>query len=232
MTTIDLSIAIQHTPGYSDRSRWVESILKQLRAEKPTVGLTVIEDKKREGGWPTLLRTLEAASGATHHLTLNDDVSLCKDFVASVEEVIRARPNNLIALYTNSRVVFTARHRRESWIQNTGVEGAAVIWPTALIAEFIEWQSVHIASDFPWADVRVSMWLMKTSKPAFATVPSLIQHLGCGASLLGLNGRSKVAAWYIGDNRSGLSIDWSQGRRSPVRERLHLRPEWWDYFRE
>jgi hypothetical protein len=228
----DFSIAIQHTPDSADRSRWVGAMLEKLRAESADISVEVVEDKERQGCWPTHIRTLRAASGATHHLALNDDLTLCKDFVATVREVIRARPHNLIALYTNSRAVFTARRRRESWIQNSGVEGAAVIWPTNLIDEFIEWQSMHVASDFPWDDVRISMWLMKTSKQAFATVPSLAQHLGCGASLLGLNGRSKVAAWYIGDHRSALDIDWTQGRRSPARDTMHIRAEWWQSFRE
>ena len=226
----DLSIAIQHTPGRADRREWVRAMVKQLRRENADVPLVVVEDKKREGSWPTFLRTLQAASGATHHLALNDDLALCKDFVASVRRVIRARPDHLISLYTNSRVVFKAWHRRESWIQNSGVEGAAVIWPTRLIAEFIEWQSVHVASNFPWEDVRVSMWLHKTSKPAFATVPSLTQHLGVGASLLGLNGLSKVAAWTLAPDRSALGIDWSQGLRRPAKETMRIRPEWWQYF--
>jgi hypothetical protein len=205
-------------------------MLEQLRAEDPAVKVEVVEDKEREGSWPTYLRTLTATSGASHHLVLNDDLTLCKDFVAAVREVARARPNNLISLYTNSPVVLRARRRRESWIENTGVEGPAVIWPTALIAEFIKWQSIHVASDFPFEDIRVSMWLIKTSKPAFATVPSLAQHLGYQSSLLGLNSASKVAAWYVGDSRSALGIDWRQGLRSPARDVMRFQPEWWLSF--
>jgi len=231
LTTIDLSIAIQHTPDHPDRRRWVQSMLEQLRAEDPAVRVEVVEDKQREGSWPTYLRTLKATSGASHHVVLNDDLTLCKDFMASVREVARARPNHLISLYTNSPKVFTARRRRESWIQNTGVEGAAVIWPTSLIYEFIEWQSTHVASDFPHEDIRVSMWLLKTAKPAFATVPSLAQHLGYQASLVGQNSSSKVAAWYLGNSRSALGIDWSQGFRSPARHTMRFDPEWWQYFR-
>lgn len=206
-------------------------MVKKLRAEQPAIQIEIVEDRKRDGSWPTYLRTLQAASGDSHHLMLNDDLTLCKDFVASVREVIRARPNDLISLYTNSRVVFTARRRGESWVQNSGVEGAAVIWPRALITEFIEWQSVHIAPDFPVEDVRVSMWLSMTSRRSFATVPSLIQHLGWGSSSVGLNARSKVAAWYVGDKRSALGIDWKQGLRSPARETMFIRPEWWGHFR-
>jgi hypothetical protein len=232
LAKLDFSIAIQHTPDDGDRRRWLKSILEKLRAEQPTVAVEVIKDQKRDGCWPTLLRCLEAAHGASHHLVLQDDITLCQDFLAAVREVIRARPNQLISLYTNSRCVFAARQRGESWIEKLGVAGPAIIWPTKLIGEFIEWQRAHIASDFPWDDGRVSMWLSKTSKPAFATVPSLAEHLGYQASLLGLNARSKVAAWYIGDNRSALGIDWSRGLKLPVRDYKRPEPGWWQYFHE
>lgn len=228
----DLSIAIQHAPHRADRRKWVRTMVAQLRKENPDIPLAVINDSHQEGCWPTYRRALEAACGSSHHLVLQDDLGLCRDFIGSVREVIRARPGNLIALYTNSRSVSTARLRGESWVEKASVAGQAVIWPNELIGEFIEWQSAHIASDFPWDDVRVSMWLIKTSKRAFATVPSLTQHLGCGFSTLGLNGRSKVAAWYIGANRSALGIDWSQGLGSPQKDTTNIRPEWWQHFQE
>ncbi len=228
---MDLSIAIQHTPGFVDRRRWVEGIVAQLTAEQTDVAVTVVEDIDREGCWPTYLRTLNVASGAAHHLVLQDDVALCKDFISSVREVIQARPENLVALYTNSHSVFAARNRRESWIETARVGCPALIWPYTLIGEFIAWQRKHIAKNFPWDDARVSMWLTKTSKRAFATVPSLAQHDGCQASILGLNGKSKTAAWYVGSKRSGRGIDWTQGRRSPAKDWTQIKQDCWQYFR-
>ena len=232
MATTDLSVAIQHTPNHADRRKWVKAMVEQLRSENPEIPVTVIEDTHHEGCWPTYRRALEAACGSSHHLVLQDDLGLCRDFIGSVREVIRARPGNLIALYTNSRAVFQARQRGKSWVEKSGVSGPAVIWPKELIGEFVEWQDAHIDGRFPWDTVRVSMWLIKTSKPAFATVPSLTEHLGCGASLLGLNGRSKVAAWYVGADRSALGIDWSQGLESPPRDTTPIDSEWWQYFQE
>ena len=232
----DLSIAIQHTPYRPERRKWAQEMIEHLRSENrsenPSIPLAVIRDTRREGCWPTYRRTLEAAGQASHHLVLQDDLKLCKDFIRSVKEVIRARPENVIALYTNTRSVFTARDRGESWVERSGAAGPAVIWPTDLIAEFLQWQDRHIDRNFPWDDVRVSMWLIKTSKRAFATVPSLTQHLGCGFSTLGLNGPFKVAAWYIGNDRSALEIDWSQGLSSPVKDATHIHPEWWEHFQE
>lgn len=229
---MEFSIAIQHAPQCTDRRDWVEAMVAQLRSENPKVPVTVVEDSHGEGCWPTYRRALQAASDGSHHLVLQDDIELCRDFIASVKEVIRARPGNLIALYTNARAVFRARARGESWVEKRGVCGQAVIWPKDWIGEFLEWQDAHIDHDFPWDDVRVSMWLSKVSKNAFATVPSLAQHLGCGNSTLGLNGRSKVASWYIGGAKSALGIDWTQGRRSPQKDTTNVHPEWWQHFHE
>jgi len=228
----DLSIAIQHTPAYPDRREWVRAMVSQLSKENPDIPLTIIEDTEREGCWPTYRRALLAAGAASHHLVLQDDIGLCRDFIASVANVIRARPGNLISLYTNAAAVTKARAKGDAWIEKAGICGPAMIWPKDLIGEFLEWQDAHIDPAFAWDTVRVSMWLIKTSKRAFATVPSLTQHLGCGLSTMGLNGRSKVAAWYIGAETSALGIDWSQGLRSPERDSTSVRPEWWQYFHE
>jgi hypothetical protein len=228
----NLSIAIQHTPSRADRRRWVQAMLDQLRNEDPNIPIALIEDIDLEGCWPTYRRALEAAGNASHHLVLQDDLALCKDFIRSVEEVIRARPGNLIALYTNANSVFTARERGESWVEKAGVAGPSVIWPRDLIGEFLKWQDKHINQAFEWDTVRVSMWLIKTSKRAFATVPSLTQHLACESSTLGLNSPSKVAAWYIGEDESALGVDWSQGLSSPPKDTTHIHPEWWEHFRE
>lgn len=228
----DLSIAIQHTPTWPDRRRWVQAMIKQLRSENASIRIELIEDAQLEGCWPTYRRALEAAGDASHHLVLQDDLGLCRDFIRSVERVIPARPNNLIALYTNSESVFTARDRGESWVEKAGACGPSMIWPKELIAGFLEWQDTHINNSFGFDTVRVSMWLIKTSKRAFATVPSLTEHLGSESSTLGLNSPTKVASWYIGEDRSALDIDWSRGLLSPAIDNTPIHEEWWDHFRE
>lgn len=227
-----LSIAIQHTPNRADRRQWVQAMLAQLRTENSNIPIAVIEDTYQEGCWPTYRRALEVAGDAPHHLVLQDDIGLCADFIRSVEEVIRARPNNLIALYTNAKAVLTVRERGESWLEKPGASGPSIIWPHELIDEFLEWQDRHIDRIFEWDTVRVSMWLIKTGKRAYATVPSLTQHLGCVSSALGLNDSNKVATWYIGDDRSGIGVDWSKGLSCPVSDTSHILPEWWQHCRD
>lgn len=229
----DLSVAIQHTPSRDDRRRWAREMIAQLRREAPRLRVTLVSDETLEGCWPTYRRALEAAGGkASHHVVLQDDLALCMDFVGSVRAVVRARPDSVVALYTNAHSVWRARERGESWVEKAGASGPALVWPRELIGEFLRWQEAHVRQDFPWDTVRVSMWLIKTGRKAFATVPSLVQHLGCGASTLGLNGRSKVAAWYVGSERSALGVDWTRGLSLPVREATNIPPEWWAYYRD
>src|SRR4030095_7425856 len=228
----DLSIAIQHNPHHANRRQWVEAMVSQLRLEDPDLRLDIIKDVRGEGCWPTHKRALRAARDALHQLLLQDDLALCRDFVASVKEVICARPNNLIALYANTHAVHRARARRERWVEKPGLCGPAMIWPTAWINEFLDWQDAHIDRGFPWDTVRVSMWLIKTSKRVFATVPSLTEHVGCGSSTIGLNGRSKVASWFLGSSRSGVGIDWTRGLSSPQKDPHNLRSEWWRFLHD
>jgi hypothetical protein len=227
-----LSIAIQHTPNRVDRRQWVQAMLRQLWSENRDVPISLIEDSQLEGCWPTYRRALEAAGKAPHHLVLQDDLELCKHFIRTVEAVIRARPRNVISLYSNAQSVLTARERGESWIEKAGVCGPSMIWPTELISEFLDWQDRHIDPDFEFDTVRVSMWLIKTSKRSFATVPSLTQHLGYASSTLGLNSPTKIAAWYVGEQDSALGIDWSLGLASPITDTTYIHPEWWDHFHE
>src|SRR5262245_21995790 len=129
------TIAIQHNPHRPDRRMWVQAMVSQLRCESSATPITIIEDTEQEGCWPTHRRALEVAGDASHHLVLQDDIGLCKDFIRSVAELIRVRPGNLIALYTNAESVLAARDRGESWIERAGVCGPAMIWPTQLIPE-------------------------------------------------------------------------------------------------
>jgi hypothetical protein len=228
----EFTIAIQHTPHRDDRRRWVRRMLAQLRAEHPGASVTVVEDTHGEGCWSTYRRALEVAGDAHHHLMLQDDLGLCADFIRSVADVIRARPSNLIALYTNAKTAAAVRERGEAWLERPGACGPSVIWPRDLIAEFLEWQDRHIDDAFEFDTVRVSMWLLKTGRKAFATVPSLTEHLGCVSSTMGLNNPKKVATWYIGDDRSAVDIDWTKGLESPLSEATCLLPEWWAHCRD
>lgn len=228
----DFTVAIQHAPASAERREWVRAMSEQLRQENPGVALHVIEDVHQEGCWPTYRRALEAAGETSHHLVLQDDIGLCKDFLKSVQAAMHALPGNLLSFYTNSVYVENARARGDAWLERPNVCGPALLWPCNWINEFLLWHDSHVSPLCPWDTVRVTFWLTRQARRAFSTVPSLVEHLGSEASLLGLDSPTKVASWFIGENQSGTSIDWSRGVKSPLVDPKPLPDEWWQFCRD
>lgn len=228
---VQLSVTIQHVPWRKDRNIWTERVCDRLREEDPDLALTVVEDHERAGCWPTFRRALLAATG-THHVMLQDDVAICRDFLASTAAAIRARPADLLSLYTQSPMIEEARARGFAWLENPGESGPALVWPTALIPEFLEWQARHINPDFDSDTLRVSMWGLKTRRTTYATAPSLVQHLGSTSSSMNLDHPGRVSPFYIGSETSGLTIDWSRGLEAPPVDGKGINNHWWRYYHD
>src|SRR5690349_1858425 len=114
------SVAIQHAPWATDRREWVRAIIEQLRDEAPELPVVIVADEAREGCWPTFRRALEVGQTGTHHLLLQDDLELCRDFVATVNAAIEARPHAILNLYTCSDVVPLSRERGDAWLDKLG----------------------------------------------------------------------------------------------------------------
>ena len=228
---IRLSVAIQHVPEDPQRAAWVAAACDQLRRESPETTVTVIADVHREGCWATYRRALLAADDATHHLVLQDDAELCRAFVPALLRALTARPEALVSPFTSAHATYTARHRNESWLELSQTGGLALVWPRAFIDAFLAWEADHVNPAMTWDDVRVSMWLAKTGRSVYATVPSLVEHLGWNASTLGLNHPAKVAAWFVGHDGKALQVDWLQGRSHPVQVRTPIAGEHWQHFR-
>ena len=209
-------------------------MLEQLHDEAPDLRVNVVPDHEREGCWPTFQRSLEPIPGCSHHLVLQDDLELCADFVATLLAAIRARPGDIFNLYTSSDVAPLALARGHAWLEKPGVAGPSMVWPVELIAEFMRWQARHVAPEFEYDTVRVSMWLIKTGRKAFATVPSLTQHLGAVSSTLGLNDEDKIALCYDRnhDHNGGPGIDWTRGLAEPTFDPYGIAEEWWEHYRD
>jgi len=226
----ELSVAIQHAPWADDRRRWVAAMLDQLHAEAPELRVRVVADHDREGCWPTFRRALRPGPGCSHHLVLQDDLELCDEFVATLLAAIRSRPDAILNLYTSSDIAPLALARGHAWLEKPGVAGPSMLWPAELIEEFLDWQARHVVPEFEYDTVRVSMWLIKTGRKAYATVPSLTQHLGAVSSTLGLNDEDKIALCY--ERGAGPKIDWTRGLQTPTFDKYGIAETWWEHFRE
>ena len=213
---ITLSLAIMHAAFHPQRRSLLTTLMRSLGGlqtiQKRTTAFKVVEDWTKEGPWPTARRAwLEGVTGrASHHLVLQDDVAVCPDFFRHVLSAITACPNEVISLYANSKKAEEARDAASAWACiSQSCWGQGLIVPTNQINPFLRWEAEHFTPTYPHDDDRLVLYLL--SKGAFVhyTVPSLVQHLGVGVSLLGHNNpipqRARV---FIA---AGEEPDWSKG---------------------
>jgi len=177
------------------------------------------------GCWPTARRVWEALVElpGTHALVLQDDVGVCRDFRATLDRCVHARPESPLGFYAPRKAVDEARARGDAWVPiPDGVWGPSLLLPKPWVPEMLAWlddpesySSKHkrLIRDFPassWYDRRVEAFLRHSERlPVWHTVPSLVEHLAASRSLLGHNNASRVARWFIGEDVSGLTVDWA-----------------------
>lgn len=226
LAAVRLSVAIMLAPWEADRRTITVVNLRQLHREMhrepPLVvpGIGIIEDKQRQGCWPTARRALQygircSALGATHHVMLQDDVVLCPDFLSQVRAAVSRCSNVPIALFARRKVISEARQQGSSWaVIPDGIWGQGYCLPSQFISPFLRWEAEHIAPDFKHDDSRLAMFLLEHQRPVWATVPSLVEHALPSNSLLGQSNKGKVATWFCGHRK--LDRDhWTKGWQTP-----------------
>lgn len=216
---ICLSAAVMHAAWAVERRPWVQSIFAE--ADQANQEVSLIQDTKREGVWPTAKRAWEAIDiGATHHLVLQDDVVLCPNFFEVVKEVIAARPNHPIGPFTRRGACVEAAARGEFWATiDGGAWGPAFILPVPMLREYLAWERVNVRTNFPHDDERLAMFLTATKRPSWATVPSLVEHVAT-RSLMGHNGKreSRVSFQQPGLLAKARAAGWAVPA-NPARDR-------------
>lgn len=198
---IRLGISIQHAP-WSDRGPMLMELQQKLTEEYrlyqlgggATLALTqypipVTEDRGTrrdpEGLWPVNRRAwLDAASWdhPTHLLVLQDDMMICRRFFERLAEAILYQPEEAAPL-----CLLCARKAGEDLMAETpysyfglpdGTWGGSTVLPVKTFREYLEWTDANVALSCPTDDQRMDLWLRTHERLAWATVPSLIQHLG------------------------------------------------------
>jgi hypothetical protein len=210
-----LSIAIAYTPTPT-RTAWLKETLRRLVAEGyPRELLSVVQDAGRRGPWPTVQAAWEAAPpAATHHLVLADDMQPVEGFRAQVATILELLPEQIITLFTMRRKPTEAtRAAGRAWFTSPdGTWGGAVILPRGMIADFLEWERFAIPRSYRSADRRMALWAMERGHKVWHSVPSLLEHVGAGESLLGHANRARVAAYLA---TPATPVDWTAGLTDP-----------------
>tara|TARA_R110000824_G_scaffold303833_3_gene491676 strand:+ start:561 stop:1187 length:627 start_codon:yes stop_codon:yes gene_type:complete len=163
----------------------------------------VFGDFHLRGCWWNAKRCWEYGleTGATHHLLLQDDVEVCRDFVTGVFDVIAAFPSEIISLFSFARKGFAGSAAR--WGEAEGPWGPAIVMEKSVIRDFLEWETTHIKPDCRHDDTRISLFCAARRQTVKVPFPNLVEHEQALKSIQG-------NAW----NKPRVSIDF-MGERSP-----------------
>lgn len=147
-------------------------------------------------GPPTAVRTAAAAwraapRDATHHLVIQDDVHLSRDFVSALADEVRAAPTCCLSLYAGwaNRVGATARAaalagRRRFVIEESFVPAPALILPADVAREAGAYLDAHLAHADLGDSTLLSRFLRERAIRVEALTASLVQHDVLGRSSL------------------------------------------------
>lgn len=210
----NLSIAVMAHPKRADL---VPDVLAHL-GDVPVVW------DRHDNRWDTGRRALLAYDPqASHHLVVQDDAVLCRDFVAGAREAISHTPGDSpVCFYLGAcrprknavkLAVRQAHAKRMSWTLMSGpLWGQAIATPTSAIDEMVAWCDDLDIDNY---DTRQTHWWRMKERLCWYTVPSLVDHRGVESLVPGRTVAGRFAHDFIGADESALSIDWT--RRPAVR---------------
>lgn len=199
-----------------------------------SLGMTIIKDTQRKGVWPIARQAWHDSLryDSTHHLVLQDDIVVCRDFLAAVVAAIEARPDAPVAFFDMSRTIPDAMDKGVSWAVRRSLSSAcALAMPTPMVLPAIRWCDYNTDPKVKSYDARLSAYFLSVDQLIWYTVPSLVDHNDNGHSLIGHpvklpSGKKRVASAFIGAKVSGLTIDWTKGLDSPHRGWSHTFAEY------
>jgi hypothetical protein len=240
MSDVRISLAVMHASFDGQRRAMLLDLERALGGrvglDTHTSGWNYVKDGSRDGVWPTARRAWidHRRFESTHHLVIQDDITICKDFLASVNAALSVKSDVPVSFFDLSRGITDAEAKGLHWATRKSISMAqAIAIPTPMIDPAIAWIDKHVKPETEGDDERLSIYFLSHGITVWYTVPSLVEHTDNGQSLLGHpdklpTGKRRIAASFIGTNRSGLDIDWTIGSDKPHRGWSHSLSEYKD----
>lgn len=214
-----IEVRIQHT---KNRERQLQMLLHSLETDKPhNVKVTIVNDD--ESCWSGCKKALTC--DADYICVLQDDVLVCKDFLPTIEKLVKLVPDKPITLFCQREKANQARDWTRSWLtMKLWFYAQGYIMPKALAKDFLEYAERH-TNQRNIDDEKIAIWLWKRDLRVWATMPSLVEHIGWNSTTIRNRDydsyykiAQRVAKWFIGYEKSGLDIDWKEGLDCPVQD--------------
>lgn len=209
MSDARLSVAICSVP---ERAALVQRTLERLGRRVP-----VLLDVERRGNRWNSRRAWSAVDGhSTHHLVLEDDALVCRDFIRVAEAALTAKPDALVTFFTPKIDLLKAKELHRSWARiSTVFWTQAISLPTSRVAQFLKWEREHLPEDYPRKEGTLGMFVQAARMEVFCTAPNLVNHAEVPSAMGHSPPSNRVSHWFLGDG-DGSGIDWSEGLEEPI----------------
>jgi len=203
---VRMSYCIMAHPKRVEHVSWMLRVLQGQGAQN----VTVMYDRNGEGAWKNSKRAWETADSAfTHHMVLQDDISMCKDFVEAASWCATLRPDAPISFFLPRKSTEEAIAKGLCWVSTRRFLWAqAVIMPIGMAHDFLRWVSRHDDPTFGrHDDVRMAAFYAEKRLRVYVPVPTFIEHEGAEDSLMGNpNTAKRRSRQYIGDDGVAMSL--------------------------
>lgn len=223
-----LSIAIMACPKRHDMV--TANLLPYLK--HPDVEVTTSWDVHRNGLWWNAKRCWSRAGSAQHHMVIQDDAILCKNFLPAVLMALEANPDVPIGWYGKSSAVERVVKSGYHWfICKNGLWGTCVSLPAAMAYDFIVWSEKHIDHNhraYDSDDGKMNLYLSLNKITTWMVVPTLIQHGGTMKSLIGHQFKGTQTQFFAGDE-DPTSWNWKVPDQ-PTRASAPYPTSWQNWF--
>jgi len=204
----NLSVGIVSVPKRYNYAKKLKASL-EFEGFSPVVAM----DIEYRGSWVGHKKAMQTITPeATHHLVLEEDAVICKNFKERVYSVIQARPQHIISLFASreqkNKFEWCRRNGVHWFVNAYGAPGVAVIFPRDLLQDHLSWEII-CPQDMPYEDSRLWGWMEARNLLTWNPVPNLIEHGAPMSSSFGFNNKGKVSYDFIGDRED--FIDWNKG---------------------
>jgi len=163
-------------------------LVRRLQGCEPALRTRVLIDDSGEPSSGTALTNVllawqSVAPGATHHLVLQDDVTLCRGFLPALAKAIDCDPNRAFSLFAEwgsktAQVIRMGALSGCGWavVADPWLPAPAVLMPAEQAAEFAEFLRQRTSHGERRDAFLLLHYLNSIGQPALVSIPNLVQH--------------------------------------------------------
>lgn len=170
-----VAIVVAHAAFLPERRATLERLRDQIG---PGQYVSVSETREHASTWSERLYQVGVDTGAEFVCFLNDDVTVCPDFINVLTAMHAARPNDVLALHSTFPMAKMLTEARQRWYRSYWLTGPGY----SMSMERLESLRSYIRRLPRWfvqsrnEDNVAMQWMWHEQRPAWHPLPAVVKH--------------------------------------------------------